>query len=63
MDTGIGSADPLIVNRITTSVDVTADNTTHHPLSPPIPNANHSPWRSASQPFLARSCRIGGGSL
>jgi len=32
MDTGIGSADPLIVNRITTSVDVTADIFTHLPL-------------------------------
>ena len=27
----MGSADPLIVDRITTGVDVTADNTTHHP--------------------------------
>jgi len=60
MDTGMGSVDPLIVDRITTSVDVTADNTTLHPLSPPTANVDHSPWRSASLPLSRRSGRAGG---
>jgi hypothetical protein len=43
MDAGVGSADPLIVDRITANVDVTVDNTTPRPMSPPTPNARHSP--------------------
>jgi hypothetical protein len=34
MDAGVGSADSSIVDRITTGVDVTADNTTHRLMSP-----------------------------
>ena len=39
MDAGVGFADPSIVDRISTGVDVTADNTTYRQLSPPTPNA------------------------
>jgi hypothetical protein len=58
-DAGIGLADPSIVDRITTGVDITADNTAPREMSPPTANAGHSPWRSASQPLAERSCRIG----
>jgi hypothetical protein len=34
-----GSADPSIVDRITTGVDVAANNTTHDALSPPTADA------------------------
>jgi hypothetical protein len=43
MDAGVGFADPSIVDRITTGVDVTADNTTHRSMSPPTPNAAADP--------------------
>jgi hypothetical protein len=42
-DAGIGLADPSIVDRINTGVDITADNTAPREMSPPTANAGHSP--------------------
>jgi hypothetical protein len=38
-DAGIGFADASIVERITTGVDITADNTAPREMSPPTANA------------------------
>jgi hypothetical protein len=37
-DAGIGFADPSIVERITTGVDIIADNTAPREMSPPTAN-------------------------